>query len=511
MAEGNNNLPQCSFNLVDEPWIPVVGEAEKRSLMGIFTAPAPAGLSGNAVDKIVILRLLLSIVQASVKIPDEEAYQNLSEEKIAENARKYLDEHRHLFDIYDKEKPFLQFPQLAEKGEVDSCSSLSVCVATGNKTVLTRWNCEQPLPHAEKAVLLLRSTCFACGGKKYDSSLVLSPGYVKGKTGKGGTLLGSYGYLHSYLVGTDLWQTIYWNLLTEEDIKSIGVFSSGTGLPAWEKMPAGEMDARAEEYKNSYQGNLLPLDKFILLADGGLIKTDGISYVANSNAVSDPAITTFLSGNVMKFLWTRTEKRPWRELSALLGFVKIQKEKGSVPPYFLSFGLQKKHKTDWLSFWVGGVAVSSNSGEQYLSGTDDYVESEFHVYTPYLGYQQMETYEDMMHQVENTSKWLSDAVAAYFKIMNDDSGSEWASRAKEKFWEKMEAEHHSDKILGLSFSAGATEEARREEVETWRELVFGIYDEFCPNETARQIEAWAKANPRYSKKSEDKKTKTKKK
>ncbi len=208
MTEANENLQSRSFNLADEPWIPVAGETRKRSLISVFTHPVPAGLSGNAVDKIVILRLLLSIVQASTEIPDDDAYAELSEETIAENARNYLTEHRALFDLYDKEKPFLQFPQLAEKGKKTDLGSVSVNIATGNNTCLSNWHKDTTLSDAEIAVLLLRSTGFACGGKKYDSSLNLTAGYVKGASGKCGTLLGSYGYLHSYLKGENLWQTL---------------------------------------------------------------------------------------------------------------------------------------------------------------------------------------------------------------------------------------------------------------------------------------------------------------
>ncbi len=505
MSEANENLQPSSYNLVDEPWIPVAGEAKKRSLMGIFTAPAPAGLSGNAVDKIVILRLLLSIAQASTKIEDEDAYVALSEEIIAENARKYLSEHRHLFDLYDKEKPFLQFPQLAEKGTADSCATLSVSVATGNKTVLTSWNREYPLSNAEKAVLLLRSTGFACGGKKYDSMLILSPGHEKGKTGKCGTLLGSYGYLHSYLKGENLWQTIFRNLFTESDIKKIANLSE-LGIPAWEKMPAGERDKRAEEYKNSYFGTLLPLDKFLLLTEDGIIKTDGIQYVVDCNNVVDPAVTTLTSGKEKRFLYTNTEKRPWRQIPALLSFVKRGCDNS--PPYFLSYGLQKmRGKHELLTFWTGGAAVSSNSGEQYLSGTDDYVESEFSIECDAIGKQSMQLFETMMLNLDKTSKGLYSAVVAYFKEMNDDSAADWAGRATSKFWGIMES--HADTIISLAFGEDATEENRIKEEQTWKKIIFELYDEFCPHESVRQIAAWAGANPRYSRKSKDKESKTK--
>ena len=82
-------------------------------------------------------------------------------------------------------------PLLAAAGKVDSCGSLLVNVASGNKVVLTGWNHDNLLTDAEKARLILRSAGYACGGKKYDELLALSSGYKKGKTGKCGTLPGS--------------------------------------------------------------------------------------------------------------------------------------------------------------------------------------------------------------------------------------------------------------------------------------------------------------------------------
>ena len=188
MSEQNKK----SFNLIDEPWIPVAGEKELRSLRTIFSGAAPRDLSGNPVEKIVLFRLLLSIAHAAVKIPDTDAWRLLTPQQIAESVCKYLEEHHDLFDLYDPERPFLQFPKLAEKGKVEDFSTLKAEVATGNRSVLTAWSAGANDSDAEKALTLLCSCGFGRGGKKYDSSLVLTKGYVKGKTGRPGTLLGSY-------------------------------------------------------------------------------------------------------------------------------------------------------------------------------------------------------------------------------------------------------------------------------------------------------------------------------
>ncbi len=60
-------------------------------------------------------------------------------------------------------------PLLAAAGKVDSCGSLLVNVASGNKVVLTGWNHDNLLTDAEKARLILRSAGYACGGKSMTS------------------------------------------------------------------------------------------------------------------------------------------------------------------------------------------------------------------------------------------------------------------------------------------------------------------------------------------------------
>ena len=97
-----------SLNLCDYPWIPVAGEDERKSLIQIFSDSSLRRLSGNPVDKIVILRLLLCIAQASSKLPDNDAWLKLTDEKLAQNALAYLKKHHGCFELYG-EHPFTSF------------------------------------------------------------------------------------------------------------------------------------------------------------------------------------------------------------------------------------------------------------------------------------------------------------------------------------------------------------------------------------------------------------------
>ena len=493
----NDNPTVKTFNLVDRPWIPVAGENELRSLTAVFSEPAPQRLAGNAVDKIVMFRFLLSIVHASSDIPDEAAWHALTPQKIAENARNYLNVHKDCFDLYDPVRPFLQFPQLKEKkGKEDSCGSLQVNVASGNKVVLTEWNQERPLSDPEKAVLLLRSGGYACGGKKYDSTVILSPGYEKGKTGHSGTLLGSFGYLHTYMLGTDLWDSLRRNLMTLQEIKNLGCYPAGLGEPCWLRMPEGEDDAVSKQYRRSYFGRLMPLDKFVFLTDNGIIKTDGISYNDPKAVPLDPAVTVYPDKKENKTVWANMEKRPWRQLSAMLHF--LQKDTDS--PFFLSQGLRHlRHESPpGIGIWTGGAAISANSGEQYMSGTDDYIESEF-ILPAYIFTEQdqwLKRFTDLMTELDLHSKILYAAVSQYHKLMNNETGTSLAGQTVTRFWEHMES--RAQPIIDLAANPG--EKGEMDEKTRWKKAVMELYNDFCPCETARQMTAWVEAKPNFNRK-----------
>lgn len=490
-----------TFNLVDEPWIPVAGEKELRSLWTIFSNPPPRGLSGNPVEKIVLFRFLLSIAHASVKIPDVVTWKQLTPQQLATSICKYLEIHHNLFDLYDTEKPFLQFPQLALKGKIEDCSTLRAEVATGNRSVLTAWSQAKNYTSVENAIMLLCTCGYARGGKKYDSSIVLTKGYDKGKTGKAGTLLGSYGYLHAYVRGENLWHSLLLNMLTEEEINDLKLYPSGMGQPCWENMPTGEEDGRAKEYRNSYFGRLFPLDKFLLFKDDGVIKTDGIPYIDSKEKVMEPAITVFQDGKNIKTIWAKTDKRPWRQLTALLGFLGDH----SNYPYTVSLCMKKirNNPPEKISIWLGGAEVSSNSGEQYFSGKNDYIESEFLFPVREFGKQPFIKFKEMMQKTDEIAKILYASVTYYHKLMNNDFGANHATNSTTLYWERMEK--RAQVIIDIAFANEYSEEEADKEIKLWYNFVYQIYDELCPNNTARQMDAYVQANPRNKKDKKNKK------
>lgn len=515
-------MPCLTFNLVEQPWIPVAGYGEV-SLRDIFTHPEYSRLGGTPVEKIVLLRLLLCIAHACCNVKTTEEWIDLTPEMLAKMALAYLEKWKSRFDLFDEEYPFLQFPQLKKNCSVSSLGALALPVANGNKTVFSQWTINDNFTLPEKARLILCGSGYGMGGGKYDLFAKIDPdGPEKRKkpTGKAsapqGTLTGyartGYaGYLHTFMLGETILKTVCLNMLTEEELQNFPLSKEDLlGRPFWELMPTDENGTSAEKYRSSYQGILFPLDKFFCLDGENLRMTQGITYPTHKNGQWDPGIMLFSVKNDMKALWCNVEKKPWRQLSSLLKFFEL-KAKDSMP-VFVAKGHSKLNSmvNDVQSFgiWTGGVSVSSNFGEQYVTGKCDYLNSEFLIPMAWKNLDSWQEYKRYMEMVNDFSKTLYGAVSNYHKSLMED-GNNLASSASQLFWEKMEPLAQS--IIDLSEETNKVK--IHDSVELWKRIAMSCFDWFCPHVTPRQIQAYAQNKPFFltAQEKEEKKKNSKKK
>ena len=506
------------FNLVDEPWIDVAGHP-RQSLRQFFTGGGGfRNFGGNAVDKMAMLRFMLALAHAAVEVPDDAAWRALTLEVLAQKILAYLDTWHDVFDLFG-EKPFLQFPQLREKAKKDKILSYSAFRPgiSDNKALLTNWDFFCEIRTEDLPLMLLRGCGFGLGGGRYDNTIVLSPGYKaklndkgdKGRCGVPGALIGQKGYLHSYLRGETLLKTIKLNMLTLEDVGEMKVFR-GMGRPAWENMPDGEDSPRAREYRKSYQGTLLPLDKFYLLLpeDEKIILTDGIAYPKDPSELVDPALTVLKEKEAV---WAKNELRPWRELTSIFSF--IQAAKKMRPPFFLSCGIRKLPREELVHVWTAGLQVSTNSGKQFISGSDDYIESDFSLFNSNISEYGYDRFVNTMKKLDEYAKILWECVKSYFNEMtgaNSNKGKVDTGKTPQRkvsgniktiadhavtvFWEI--AEKDAQLIIDTVFAEDIPDcEAPPELLKKWRRLVEEQYSRSCPHETARQLLAWSKCRP----------------
>lgn len=488
------------FNLIDEPWIPVAGRG-RVSLRQVFREPDLRALGGNPVEKIALMKLLLAIVQAAATPDDDAAWRAMGADGMARKCLAYLDQWHDRFDLYG-ERPFLQVPAIAA-AEVKSHGTVLPEIATGNTTVLTHGQAERALNDAEKAVLLVCLMGFALGGKKTDNSITLTEGYAgkrneKGKpaAGKPGPAVAHMGLLHTLLQGRSLQQSLWLNLLNRTHIAQDPHFAGGLGVPPWEAMPSGEDDDVARALKSSVMGRLVPLCRFCLLTDDGLHYSEGIAHANYKEGVCDPSAAVNWSGKQPKALWANPEKRPWRELTALLGFL-AQGQSTGYECLNLASGVDRAAgAVDTFGIWSGGLRVSSNAGEQYASGTDDFVESMLFLQGAALGDLWFAQLQTEMLALDELAKGLYSRVLGYFKAQSVD-GAGLAAQATHLFWQLCERDFQS--LINCCDQGPVSAKARHDLRRHFASYAQQAYDHYCPKNTARQLDAWARCRPNHSK------------
>ncbi len=497
------------FNLVDEPWVPVAGRGSV-SLAEVFSDHSLPALGGNPIQKIALTKLLLAIAQSAYTPTDDDDWENLGASGMASKALEYLTMRKDLFWLYG-EKPFLQMPLIAQTKK-QSFGVAQSHIATGNTTVLTQSQTEYPTSDAEKAILVVQMMGFGLGGKKTDNSIVLSPGYQgktskkrKPSTGKSGPSLGSFGFLHSFLQGRYLAKTLWFNLFTKEDLNGLKYFSDALGTAPWEKMPQGEDCPVAKSLKNSYLGRLVPMSRFVLLVKDGLHYSEGIAHPGYAEGMADNSVAINRSGVNTKVIWVDPEKRPWRQLPALLSFLGNERE-GTFECPQLQIGIQRVGKTHFnFGLWSGGLQVSkSMAGNQYVSGANDFVESELYMDSSALGSIWFSKFKTEMDGLDKLSKITWSATTAFFKSQEGDGKAQkaksetQATHAGNLFWQLCERKSQELIDACQTISDDHPSEAVKKLRQIFAGFVEKAYNTYCPRDTARQMDAWAANLPNLS-------------
>jgi len=485
-----------NFSLIESPWIPIV-DVGRVSLKDIFSRRDYRALGGNPVQKIALTKLLLAIAQAAVTPEDDEAWAELGAEGLAAKCLAYLDKWHDRFWLYG-DRPFLQMSAI-QAASIQSFGAVLAEIATGNTTVLTQTQTEKSLSDADKALLIVSLMGFGLGGKKTDNSVVLSQGYTgkandKGKpaTGKPGPAVGFMGVMHNFLIGQSVAETLWLNLLTAEQIQKMRIYSGGLGTAPWEVMPTGEACETAKALQTSLMGRLLPLSRFCLLAETGLHYSEGIAHQGYKESMVDPSVSVDYSGKDPKVIWVDPEKRPWRFLTALLGFL-AQTGSSGFNCYQLRFGLPRgRARVETLGIWSGGLRVSSNAGEQYVSGTDDFVESVIMLPQDIFGTLWFANLQQEMTELDQLSKIVYSATLNFFKNQNMD-GKAQAGLASNLFWQLCE--RRFQELVNVCDDFNQAQALRK----NFAGFANQAYDRFCAHDTARQLDAWAKNRPNLGK------------
>ncbi len=149
-----------------------------------------------------------------------------------------------------------------------------------------------------------------------------------------------------------------------------------------------------------------------------------------------PRFAIDFSGKEAKVRWANPERRPWRELTGLLSFIGQQKSRFDCIQLQLAIS-KAMCQTEIIAIWSGGLQVSSNAGEQYVSGLDDMVESLCWLEPSILGEIWFERFKSEMNELDKLAKMLYGCVISYCKALSIES-SNYAARATHLFWQLCE-------------------------------------------------------------------------
>ena len=479
------------FNLVTEPWIPIVGKG-RVSLMDVFSDDSLIDIEGNAIQKLSMIKLMIAIAQASVRIPDDVSWKDIGKEGLADRVRRYLISHKDCFYLYG-DKPFLQIPAIKKLPDIEGKQIFIDYIpdlASDNDSLLWKSQDTHHLDDADKALFIVCLMNYALGGKRVGSAVPLTFGFEKSKSAKAGPGIGgANGYLSTFLKGSSLKETVWLNYFTDDVLEEI---SDGVSLdvrPPWEDMPKGEDDARARELKASIYAWLCALCRFVYLSDDLIFYVEGLQYLGSVKAgYYEPFITI----NRMRgaALYVDVAKKPWRSLSAILEAAYKELDGDWSCTIVRKFLHRTRNNVSAFALWTGGLRVRTTTGDQSIKQSDDYVESEFALESSCIG---AEFYRELCSEIDyidNVSRVLLIALMRYF---NKAKIKDWTVKNKvmTRFWAC--ADSLSDRLISscqLMDMDGIQEVQQR----VWNNML-AIYDDICPHENALDFLKWIKCRP----------------
>jgi CRISPR system Cascade subunit CasA len=452
---------------------------------------------------------LLAIAQSACTPQNDESWKQLRSQGLATACLTYLDKWHDRFYLYG-EKPFLQMPQILDSinksvAKTENVQSLGMGfypdLASENNTILSQYHIEKSLTDAEQAVFVVTLMNFALGGKRTIKDVpALTQGYSgKGNSAKSAPSIGNYvGYLHSYVIGSSLQETIWLNLFSANEIAKHKFWTSRLGTAPWESMPQGEGDSVANDLKSSYMGTLVAMSRFVLLQDGGIYYLEGIQYPSHKDGWFEPSISINRALNPPKIIWLDTEKKPWRDLTTLLAFLSSTSNAGyecmQIKSNLGKISLRKEE----IGVWSGGLKVRGNAGDQSVKQDDDFVESFVKLPPPYemmvsdsIWFTNLQS---EMLELDALSKTLYGCVLSYFKHQTVD-GKNQAAQATNLFWQLCESRFQDM----INRCGKGMDEERHQLRKVFSGFVYQTFDQYCPKETARQLDAWAQSCPNLSK------------
>lgn len=337
------------FDLITQPWIPVVNEDGAITCMGIWdtlqSAHRSKGISdGSPLVEFGLYRLLSVFLMDALRPEDEFVLEELEEagQFDMKKIREYLDlcrEEGASFDLFDPDRPFLQSPydEKWDDNKRKPVTYLDCRVPTGNNHVhFDHLQKSAVFSYAQAARYLpVQSLFITVGAQGYPSTINAAPPYF------------------AVIKGDNLFQTLTNLLLPVDEIDDLD------SIPAFWRCRKPVVPKKKVAHTSWLYGMLFPARRVLLLPEEDGIReiyfSQGENFCEPGNW-TDPNVT-YRVGKEGRFPWRPNgAKAVWRNLNDL---VDIQ---GQHAPRILGLyrRLHETSSTD-ISVCLYGVQTSNAS------------------------------------------------------------------------------------------------------------------------------------------------------
>lgn len=506
------------MNVAFDPWIPVMtitGERRLASLSEVFTDGEKfADLAVRPHERVSLMRLFICVAHAALKGPKN--YDDWLDvpKRLVESAKTYLMEWKDSFELFHKEKPWLQVADItktpggksSETGTEDwtPVSKLNFSLATGNNSTIfdhAGLSVNRDISLAETVLSMLTFQCFSPGGL---ISQVYWKGIQTGKSSKDAPCVPA-SMMHAFLRTGNLLTTISLNLPNYEDVVMV-YGKRPSGRPLWECMPRSLSDETGvSNATGTYLGRMVPMTRLILLHPEKpcMLLGDGLIYPAFTDGFPPESTATVIirkngASEDRALLAYRPSKAVWRELSAI---VVKRKTDGTGGPLSLR-AIQDGRGFDLI------VSALARDKATIL----DTAESVFQISSQLMSETGNTAYEFEVGVAESMAGRIGWAVETYRK--ETDAG--WEGRLKSAGSSKgtLKARLHTlatthywttvEKNLSLLMAhieaIGDDDAIPTRDI--WRKMLFAAacdaYRTACGQETPRQMRAFAKGRGKLS-------------
>ncbi len=474
-----------SYNLIDEPWIPVLMQDGTNRLvsLGEVFADANGGIADlalNPYERVAVFRLLLCITQAALgskRLKDERSWRELKS-LVGPMSADYLKKWHDRFFLYGHHA-FLQPDciSLVKVAGATPCEKMVICLSSGNKSTLYDHEAvgnARRLSKVDLALGFLVYQNFSSGGL---SGQCVWDGVPTEKSIQGAPCR-ERSMLFTIVEGSSLLETVWLNLITDDWNRHL--LKTEWGRPFWEFDTLSRSETTGNE--KTLLGRLVPLSRAIKLTKDNpvCILGEGLSY-PQIPASREPMASVKLQKGAKKDEFSETyvssnpARMPWRELASILSVRETMGRKAALAIRHLSSLPDEKEFT----LWTGGL-YSEKAKEV------DTVEWKVRLSVGLLEENAMSRYQEAITLADRQRMSLYFATVEYARVMFVDDESCFSVPAERLFWDILAQADQQKLVQGVE---------SKTYLDDWRKAIRSAaedaYRRACPSTTARQMEAYA--------------------